>query len=135
MAKSELEEYIRSNKCEGFSPHTDFDSGSDTLAIYVSNEESYADRVDEFLTAYLSLDGKRLTGVEFKGVSHLLDTIGSFGIAYENVELNVSVICMAFLVTQPTLEEAWRRRITEMSRTISETQPRIRFDSDQLVAH
>ncbi len=132
METRSLKEYILSSKCEKFSPSAYFDAQSDTLSIYLKNEQSYAERVDELLTAYLTMDGERLTGVELNGVRHLLEKIGSFGVSYLNKEIDVGIILMAYVIVKPDPTEADRPRIDDFLEELSRDRISVRFDEKEL---
>lgn len=40
----------------------------DVLMLFFENQESYAERVDKFLTVYKSFDSDRIVGFELKGI-------------------------------------------------------------------
>lgn len=59
-------------------PHY-FASG-DYLTYYFRDEPCHAERLDELVTVYLSDADDSLVGCKIKGVKHVLDTAGDFGV-------------------------------------------------------
>lgn len=55
---------------KSFTPGPIFQPEADLLTIYFEDQDHYAERVDEFLTVFLSFNGDKLIGFELKGIRH-----------------------------------------------------------------
>jgi len=92
MEREDLVEYVEKHPAQGFSPIPHYFPDGDFLSFYFLEDECYAERVDGLLTAYYSIKTGALVGCKIKGVRHLLDRLGTFGIL-----LQEGPILLAFL--------------------------------------
>ena len=56
-----LEEYLKTRPFKGFKATPRYSEEGDCLTFYFRNAPSYADRVDELLTVYLSLEADEIS--------------------------------------------------------------------------
>ena len=63
-----LMKYLEKARPEGFEPRPYYGHEEDCLTFYFDKAESYARRVDELLTLFLSLKTNELVGCQVKGV-------------------------------------------------------------------
>ena len=112
MAAS-LMKYLEKARPRGFKPRPYYGQEEDSLTFYFDNAESFARRVDDVLTLFLSLKGNRLVGCQVKGVRKNLKRLGDFGITIKHgkVRLDLFFHLLAFLAEKP----AQRRRYRELS--------------------
>ena len=89
-----------------FKPCAYYGEDEDAVIFYFRNEADYAKRVNKWLTLYLAMDTKELVGCQIKGVRHVLDNLGTFGIEVEHGRVKVSVVFFAFLGALPDDPEA-----------------------------
>ena len=85
----DLKEYLKTHKSKGFHPVPHYSALGDFATFYFRDERAYAERVDDLLTVYRSMQTKELVGCKIKGVKHLLQTAGQFFVSIDagNVKL------------------------------------------------
>ena len=64
--------------------------------------DSYAERVDELLTVYLSVEEHALVGCKIKGARRLLKTLGDFGVCIDSKNVSVNSLVLAVPYPLPT---------------------------------
>jgi hypothetical protein len=108
MAK-DLMQYLERKKPRGFSPRPYYGADEDALTFYFDNAESYARRVDDLLTLFLSLKADDLVGFQIKGVRRKLKKLGDFGIriSHGKVRLGLFFHLLAFLAETPDQQEEY----------------------------
>lgn len=87
-----LTEFLENNRAKGFRKIPHYYPNGDFVTFYFQNDRCYAERVDDRLTVYLSLDTKELVGCKIKGIRKTLQTAGDFG-----VDLDLGKIRLNFL--------------------------------------
>ena len=97
MAANELTRYLKGRKAQGFTAHSFYSKEGDFLTYYFEDADFYAERIDETLTVYRSMETKKPTGFKLKGVRLLLDTLGDFSLEVEDDDGEVR-LGMLFLV-------------------------------------
>jgi hypothetical protein len=75
---TELMEYLKGRKPRGFHSRPYYSQEGDFLTYFFENQDHYAERLDDILTVYRSMDERRFVGFKLKGVVHLLKTLGDF---------------------------------------------------------
>ena len=113
MAARELVDYMKGRTYKGFVPHPFYCEIGDYLTYFFEDEDFYAERIDDVLTVYLSMDGDDFVGFKLKGVAHLLETLGDFTIHVEDEDGEIT-LGMLFLVgmqltTNPKVIEYYQR--------------------------
>lgn len=78
-----LTEYLRENRPGEFRAVPQYFTTGDYLTYFVSGERCHAKRLDDIVTVYLANDSDRLVGCKVKGVRHILDTAGAFGVGVD----------------------------------------------------
>jgi hypothetical protein len=78
-----LKEYLQTHKCKGFNSVPHYSALGDFVTYYFRDARAYEQRVDELLTVYLTMDSNELVGCKIKGVRHILQTAGDFGVALD----------------------------------------------------
>ena len=103
MAK-DLMKYLETKKPRGFLRRPYYGQEEDSLTFYFDNAESYARRVDQLLTVFLSLKTDELVGFQVKGVRENLKRLGEFGIAIKHGKVRCGLFfhLLAFLAEKPT---------------------------------
>ena len=74
----ELTVYLKTAKPRGFRSRPFYSPEGDCLTFYFADEDHHAERMDEFLTVYRSMDRDKFVGFKLKGVAHLLELVGNF---------------------------------------------------------
>jgi hypothetical protein len=110
--EDDLNQYLESNPCKGFRPVPHYFPTGDYVTFYVKDERCHAERVDDLLTVFLSNENEELIGCKIKGVRHLLDAMGTFGVVvqHEDVSLELFFVLGQFTARDP----AQRRRYEEV---------------------
>ncbi len=73
-----LMEYMKGRKVKGFASHPFYSREGDFLTYYFRDDDHFAQRIDDTLTVYLSMDESEFVGFKLKGIRNLLDTLGDF---------------------------------------------------------
>ena len=68
----------------GFAPEASYNPYGDCIHYHWRGDEFYADRVDDKLTVYRSIASNDAVGCQIKGVSSLIEMLGSFGISLKS---------------------------------------------------
>jgi hypothetical protein len=93
---SDLTEYLRGRKPRGFQSRPFYSHAGDYLTFFFEDEDHYAERMDEYLTVFRSMEGDRFVGFKLKGVAYLLDAIGDFCVdVYDGTVLKLSLLLAA----------------------------------------
>lgn len=64
----------------------------DCVFMYFAEDESSADRVDDFLTVYRALDNRRVVGFKLKNLRLLTARLGSIWVEFETAEFEVRML-------------------------------------------
>jgi hypothetical protein len=67
-----LMEYLNGKEPRGFESRPIYSPDGDFISLYLRDEDSYAERVDDLLTIYRSVENDALVGWKIKGVRRLL---------------------------------------------------------------
>lgn len=115
-----LNEYLAQQKApKAFEPKPFYVPEADSLTVYFKDEESYAKRMDELLTVYLSSEKDELVGCQVKGVRRKLDLLGTFGIEIKEKNLTLGLIFLAYMATalDPTPRDTYKK-LAEAARKV-----------------
>jgi hypothetical protein len=107
----DLMTYLSGTDAKGFEPHPYYSSDGDFLTFYFRDADHFAERVDELLTVYLSMDTSELVGCKIKGVRRILETLGRFGVNVSDGNLRLSFL---FLPGAFSREDERRQRYEEI---------------------
>ena len=95
-------EHLKSNKPKGFTPKPFYSVDGDSLTFYFKDEPTYRERVDDFLTVYLSISSNKLVGCQIKGLPKALELLGDFGLYFiEDKKIRLGMIFMACMAATP----------------------------------
>jgi len=106
---------IRSAKLDAFKPAPFYESESDSLLLYVRNEQSHRKRLNSLLTLFLSTSDDSLVGCEVKGVTRIMKQVeqlkaSGFGVLVHDHKIKLAVF-LAFALApapeDPALEERY----------------------------
>ena len=115
--KSNMEtliEHLKTTKPAGFAPRPFYSAEGDTLTFYFKDEESYRERVDDFLTVYKSIESDKLVGCQLKGLPQALKLLGDFGLIIEDGSIRLGMIFIACMAASPEAEA--RKRYVELGK-------------------
>jgi hypothetical protein len=79
----DLMEYLNTHPPQGFRPIPHYFPQGDFVTYYFRNERCYAQRVDDLLTVFVAFDTNELVGCKIKGIKHILQTAGDFGVSLD----------------------------------------------------
>jgi hypothetical protein len=110
----DLDEYLRENHSEDFTPAPQYFATGDYVAYHFGAERSYAHRVDDLLTVYLSTENDELVGCKIKCVKHILDSAGEFGVLLDDGSVRMGILF--FYGAARATDDAKRRPYEELGR-------------------
>jgi hypothetical protein len=96
-----LVDYLKSHKPKRFVAKPYYSADGDSVTYFFKDNPSYAQRVDDFLTVYLSIEGDELVGCQVKGVARLLKLLGEFGVTIEDKLVKLGMFFMAGMAETP----------------------------------
>lgn len=110
----DLKEYLQEHPCQGFRPVAHYFANGDFVSYYFRNERCCAQRVDDLLTVYLATGTGELVGCKIKGVRHILDRAGTFGVTVDGGAVRLGLF---FFYGAARAEDAvQQRRYEELAR-------------------
>ncbi len=68
---------IAGNPVERFEPFVFHNTAGDCIEFFVSQEDYFAERIDDYLTLYLDMDTEEIVGFVIKNVKRILDRLAS----------------------------------------------------------
>lgn len=110
----DLMEYLKTHPPEGFKPVPHYFPQGDFVTYYFRNDPCFAQRVDDLLTVYLAFETKELVGCKIKGVKHILQTAGDFGVSLDDGAVRLGVFF--FVGASLAKDEGQRSRYAEIGR-------------------
>ena len=115
-----LIEHLKTTKPKGFTPRPFYSLEGDSLTFYFKDEESYRERVDNFLTIDKSVKSDKLVGCQIKGLARALKLLGDFGLFFvEDGSIRLSMIFIACMAATP--EAKAKKRYVELGKVARET--------------
>jgi len=124
-----LTEYLQGKRPGRFQPRAHYVAEGDTLIVYFKDDESHAERVDELLTVYRSLQTGALVGCQIKSVRSILRKLGGFGVHVDDGDVDVRVLFIAYAFASKKMPPS---EMLEELRSAAETS-RARLSLDELV--
>jgi len=107
----DLVTYLGGREAKAFEPRPFYSPDGDFLTFFFREDDHYAERVDELLTVYLSMETKELVGCKIKGVRRILDTLGKLGVLVDGGEAKLSFF---FLSGAFSRQDSRRKRYEEI---------------------
>ncbi len=86
-----LREYVQAHPAKGFQPVPQYFAAEDFLTFYFKDERCFAKRIDDLLTVYLSTEARELVGFKIKGVRHIIEHAGNFGVLVNADEVRMGL--------------------------------------------
>jgi len=91
-----LTEYLQGKRPGRFQPRAHYVAEGDTVIVYFKDDESHAERVDELLTVYRSMQTGEIVGCQIKSVRFILRKLGAFGVHVEDGDVDLRVLFIAY---------------------------------------
>lgn len=113
-----LKDYLRSHEPGEFRAAPHYFPTGDYLTYFVSDERSYAKRLDDVVTVYLAMGSDRLVGCKVKGVRHILKTAGAFGVGVDGEGIRLGFFFFAGAAPDRTGRESvmkWYELLKELA--------------------
>ena len=85
----DLDEYLKTHPPKGFRPVPHYFAQGDFVTFYFRNDPCFAQRVDDLLTVFVAFDTRELVGCKIKGVKHILQTAGEFGVTVDGGDIQL----------------------------------------------
>jgi len=77
-----------------FQPVPHYDQDSDSLSIFIKDDESYRERIDPLLTVYRSLATNQVVGCHIKHVKKILSTCRAFKLGVKSKDVTIGLLLM-----------------------------------------
>jgi hypothetical protein len=103
-----LTEFLKNNRCDGFTPGVHHSADGDCVSYFVKNDRCIAERVDDLVTVYRSVESNELVGCKIKGVQRILRTLGDFGVTVEDREIGLGIFFIAAAVANPPQKSKYK---------------------------
>src|SRR5262245_7944336 len=87
-----LSQYLKENPSKGFKPVPHYFASGDYLSWFLRGDECRAKRIDDVLTVFLAEGTDELVGCKVKGVKHILETAGTFGIVVDDDDIRIGLL-------------------------------------------
>ena len=113
-----LIEHLESHRPKGFRLAPHYFAQGDFVTYYFRNDPCFAERVDDLLTVFLTFDTKELVGCKIKGVKHILQTAGDFGVALDDGDVRLGMFF--FVGAALAKDEAQRSRYEQIGQKAKE---------------
>lgn len=89
-----------------------------TGTYYFRDDPCYAERVDDILTVFFSFETKELVGCKVKGVKHILQTAGDFGVSLDDGAVRLGIFF--FVGASLAKDQVQRGRYDQIGRQAKE---------------
>ncbi len=117
----DLMQYLEGKTAQGFEPRPFYSPEGDFLVFYFREDEAFAERVDELLTVYRSMELREFVGCKIKGVRHLVETLRNFGVSIEPEDhsLRLSLLFLSAAYDRPPDRRHYYEELGRFSKNIS----------------
>jgi len=116
----QLMELIQGTPKVEFTSSAYYDAETDALTFYFSDDPDYGKRLNQRVTAYLSLATNELVGCRIKGVKAALDELGWFDVSISTGKVSLKLLFIAMrkeLTEESDLREFYKRLGEVVQRT------------------
>jgi hypothetical protein len=86
-----LSDFLKNNSCKGFKSVPQYFANGDFVTLYFKDERCHALRIDDLLTVYLSTTTNELVGFKIKGVKHIIEHAGNFGVLFNADQIRMGL--------------------------------------------
>lgn len=100
-------DYLNGKAVIGFESRPIYSRDGDFITLFLKDEDYYAERVDELLTAFHSTKTDELVGCTIKGVQLLLETLGKFGVSVDDGEVQMNFLFVAGALISPSKKDRY----------------------------
>lgn len=111
----DLMQFLEEKTAHGFEPRPYYSHDGDFLVFYLREDEAFAERVDDLLTVYRSMETKEPVGCKIKGVRRLFETLRNFGVSIEPEDHSLR-FSLLFLTAAYNRPAEFRHYYEEMGR-------------------
>jgi len=125
-----LNEYLddlRQGCSDRFSPSPYYERESDSVVFYARDEQSYAKRLNDQLTIFVSTHDDSLVGCEVKGVTRMLKIAGDYGVVVLDKKIKLGIL-LAFAIALQPEDPAAEQYDEELKNSFRD----VEFDREQL---
>jgi hypothetical protein len=91
-----LMDYLANHPFQEFRSVPQYFETGDFLSYFIRDEQSYAKRIDEYLTVYHSITSEEIVGFKIKGVRHVIEKAGKFRLTCHDGEVSLTFILFSF---------------------------------------
>lgn len=99
-------------------PH--YDADSDSLTIFIADDESYREHIDRLLTVYRSNRSKEVVGCHIKNVTRIAATVHAFHVGIESRQVTIGLLLLGIPLTGESTPVIEMRRYREIVQPIAE---------------
>lgn len=86
-----LSEYLKTHPCKGFDKSPHYFPNGDFVKYFFRDERAYSHRLDDVVTVYLGMESGELVGCKIKGVKHILESAGNFGVLVDGETIKLGL--------------------------------------------
>jgi hypothetical protein len=117
----DLMQFLDGKMAQGFEPRPYYSPDGDFLVFYLREDEAFAERVDDLLTVYRSLETRELVGCKIKGVRRLVETLRNFGIFIEpeDKSLRLGLLFLSAAYERPPERRHYYEEMGRFSKDVS----------------
>ena len=101
--------YLAGKEAMGFEPRPYYSPDGDFLTFFFREDDHYAERVDDLLTVYHSMENHEPVGYKIKGVRLIFETLGEFGVEVEGGEVSMGFLFLSGALSPDGEPEAVQR--------------------------
>ena len=102
MAETMTWDSLGSSRVGKFETTAHYDHDSDSVSVFITDEESYRERVDPMLTVYRGIKTKEVVGCQIKHVKRILSTMRAFKIGVTSGEVTIGLLLMGLPLSGDT---------------------------------
>lgn len=95
----DLTEYLKTHPCKGSDDSPRYFANGDFVKYFFRNERAHSLRLDDIVSVYLGMESGELVGCKIKGVKHILETAGSFGVLVDGETIKLGLFFFAGAAT------------------------------------
>jgi hypothetical protein len=100
-----LMQYLEGKTSQGFTRRPYYSPDGDFLVYYVHPDEAIAERVDDLLTVYRSMETREFVGCKIKGIRRLVETLRNFGVSIEAEDSSLTLSILFLTAARDRLPE------------------------------
>lgn len=94
MAEAMNWDEIESSPIGRFETQPHYDHDSDSLSVFVNDDESYRQRIDKMLSVYRSIKTNEVVGIQIKHVQKIMETVDAFNVGVTSGNVTIGLLLM-----------------------------------------